>query len=192
MTTPAPRPVQAPGSEDYATHGAQESGIANYRGTTTGTQRPHRRAIPMPMGQHNAGPMHCLQLNYPQRGHTSRQVDDPREPANVDLGSNDNLELFPDPLDVLSRPRIRERTTRLAPRPIRSPTRAEPEKLSDTGISVPPTPHTKELGQDQMQLQHHLSVAANTASCRLRLPPPPHMPEDQPEGQTRKHVSRTG
>jgi len=67
-------------------------------------------------------------------------VDDPREPATVDLGSNDNLELFPDPLDVLSRPRIRERTTRLAPRPIRSPTRAEPEKLSDTGFQFPPPP----------------------------------------------------
>ena len=39
-------------------------------------------------------------------------------PATVDLGSHYDRELFPDPPDVLSRPRIRKRTTRLAPHPI--------------------------------------------------------------------------
>ena len=78
----------------------------------------------MPMGQHTAGPMPaCTEL--PHQGHSSRQVDDPREPATVDLGSHDNRELFPDPPNVLSRPRIRKRTTRLAPHPKWSPARAQ-------------------------------------------------------------------
>ena len=93
----------------------------------------------MPMGQHNAGPMNYLQLNFHIEGTVASRWTT-HELAAVDLGSHDNRELFPDPLDVLSRPRIRKRTTGLAPRPNWSPTRAEPEKLSDTGFQFPPDP----------------------------------------------------
>ena len=91
------------------------------------------------MGQNNAGPMNYLHLNFHISGTVAGRWTT-HVPATVDLGSHDNRELFPDPLDVPLRPRIRKRTTGLAPRPIRSPTRAEPEKLSDTGFYDPPNP----------------------------------------------------
>ena len=81
----------------------------------------------MPMGQHNAGRMNYLHLNFHISGTVAGRWTT-HVPATVDLGSHDNRELFPDPLDVPLRPLNRKRTTGLAPRPIRSPTRARARK----------------------------------------------------------------
>ena len=105
-------------------------------------------------------------------------------PATVDLGSHDNRELFPDPPNVLSRPRIRKRTTRLAPHPKWSPTRAQILheagstakavllNISDTGFDTPRPPHQGN-DQDQMLLQHHLSCGYRHCIMPKLQPPPP-------------------
>ena len=104
------------------------------------------------MGQHNAGPMNYLQLDFHISGTVASRWTT-HEHATVDLGSHDNRECTPDPLDVPSRPRIRKRTTGLAPRPNWSPTRARARKTLRHGIlrsphSQPPTqqPWTERAG----------------------------------------------
>ena len=122
------------------------------------------------MGQHNAGPMRCC-TEFRNIESAAAQVDDPRELLRG--GTQRHRVCFPSPLYAALPPAKVADSTGWRPAHIVAGPVQSPKNSLTRGLQFPPLPpHGK--GQDQMQLQHHLSVWLQTlhhAQAPTPIPP---------------------